>query len=199
MSAAWSRFVCLCPASARSARLGATWACLQPMSCFSVSPTFLKAETMNPYQPMISLISSALTKLPLSVDCPSIAVVAELTERGVWLRVSDPTCGIVFGRKGRSFVEAWTSIVAYATDVTERSEHTAPWPERDALINFESVTRDASARYRLAKDVLWCATSAEWHLARIDALIVDQRDDLGVARDFKPYLVQEADNADRTE
>jgi hypothetical protein len=148
---------------------------------------------------MINLICSALKLLPLSVDCPSIAIVVDLTERGVWLRVSDPTCGIVFGRKGRSFVEAWTSIVAYATDVTERSEHAAPWPERDALINFESVTRDASARYRLAKDVLWCASSAEWHLARIDALIVDQRDDVGVARDFTPYLLQKADDANRTE
>ena len=154
---------------------------------------------MNPYQPMISLICSALEKLPLSVDCPTISVVAELTERGVWLRVSDPTRGIVFGRKGRSFVEAWTSIVAYATDVTERSEHAAPWPERDALIDFEGVTRDASARYRLAKDVLWCASSAEWHLARIDALIVDQRDDVGVARDFTPYLLRAPNDANRTE
>lgn len=155
---------------------------------------------MNAYQPMINLICSALTKLPESVDTPTIEFRLELTERGVWLKVTDDLSGCVFGRKGRTLVEAWLSVVAYAEAVQELYLQHDPLPGAGGLVDAEAVAAKESARFRLAKDVLWCRSQVQWHLDGLDRLVLDRQSDLGVARDFTPYLVREAeDAAERTE
>jgi len=154
---------------------------------------------MNRYTQMINLICSALQRLPETVDCDQMTFQLELTEMGVWLKVTDPVSGAVFGRKGRSLEEAWGSIRAYADHVLEEHERRGETSAAGSLVDLGELERMDSARFRLAREVEWCGTTALWHLQRLDALVVDREDDLSVARDLTPLLLPSAADADRTE
>lgn len=148
---------------------------------------------------MINLICSALKRLPESVDSDQMTFQLELTETGVWLKVSDPVSGAVFGRKGRTIEEAWESIRAYADHVREEGERKGEVSSAGSLVDLEELGRMDSARSRLAREVEWCGTTALWHLKRLDALVVDREDDLSVARDLTPLLLISDTDAERTE
>lgn len=152
---------------------------------------------MNVYQPMINLICSALSKLPESVDTATIQFELNLTESGVWLKVSDSVSGRVFGRKGRCLTEAWASIVAYAEAIQELYLRCDDTPASGSgLFDGREVAAQDSARFRLAKDIIWCRSQVDYHLDGLDRLVLDRQSDLGVARDFTPYLLKDSPNVD---